>query len=284
MSDELTPELASELDPELTAALRELAVAGETQPPVSGAGIRSRAARRRRRRRTAVTVSLAGACAATGVAVLLALNLGDGGARDHSSPAASPAATTGAPTGTPAAADVTVDLARRVLTAGGRKVPVSSGRVLHPTATGRMTVVAKQSTRVLSAVELGLKGEYTHKVSWVVEFRAADGTTNFAAALDFAPKAPGNYDATSGWIGLRPDDAKWLYGQLDPGAVVEITDGVSPASEASTAADPAPSVTGSVAGTGAVGATPAPGSTDTTGAAGVGPSERQPVVTADSSR
>ncbi|MDX2601905.1 murein L,D-transpeptidase [Streptomyces caniscabiei] len=40
-------------------------------------------------------------------------------------------------------------------------------------------------------------------------------------------KAPGTSDMTSGWIGLRTADARWLYGRLPTGAIVEIK-GTSP--------------------------------------------------------
>ncbi|MFE5137982.1 L,D-transpeptidase [Streptomyces fagopyri] len=226
MSDELASGLATDM--------RELAASGEALPLVSGAEIRFRAVRRRRRRRTAVAVSLAGACAAASLAVLLALNLGDGGTRERPSPAASPTA----PPSGPVAAGATVDLARRSLTAAGRHMPISSGMPGHRTPTGRMEVVAKQDVRVVPAVEVGLKGVYGLKVSWVIELRAADGTTNFVGALSADQKAPGNYDVTGGWIGLRPADAQWLYGQLDPGAVVEVGDTASGRSTA--AADTVP--------------------------------------------
>ncbi|MFE7839026.1 L,D-transpeptidase family protein [Streptomyces sp. NPDC057474] len=42
------------------------------------------------------------------------------------------------------------------------------------------------------------------------------------AAITHNEEAPGNYDATTGWIGLRTTDARWLYERLSQGAVVEI--------------------------------------------------------------
>ncbi|WP_393080361.1 L,D-transpeptidase [Streptomyces sp. LN704] len=227
---------------DLSSDLRELAASGETPPPVSGAEIRFRAVRRRRGRRTAATVSVAGACAAAGLALLLALHLGDGGTRERPSPAASPTA----PSRTPVAVGATVDLARRVLTAAGRDMPVSAGMPGRPTPTGRMTVVAKRDVRVVPALEVGPKDVYALKVPWVIELRAADGTTNFVGGLSTDQKAPGNYDVTDGWIGLRSADAQWLYGQLDLGTVVEIGDSGSGPSEA--AVD---SVAPAVGGTGA---------------------------------
>lgn len=212
MSDELTSEL--------TAELRELATAGETPPPLSGAEIRGRAVRRRRHRRTAATV--AGASAAAALALVLALNLGGGGTDRHPSPAAS---LTGVPS-VPAPADATVDLSRRLVTVAGRELPVSSGATATPTPSGRMTVSAKWSVKVMPSDDVVGPG-YDLKVSWYIELRAPDGKTNYIAALSYDEKAPGSYDRTSGWIGLRVSDAEWLYGQLRVGSVVDI-EGTAP--------------------------------------------------------
>ncbi|MER7689534.1 L,D-transpeptidase [Streptomyces sp. NPDC097610] len=205
---------------ELASGLRELAQDAETPPSASGAEIRLRAVRRRRRRfrRTAVTV--AGACAAAGL--VLALNLTGGDREDRPSPASSPTAPPSSPS--PAAPVATVDLSRRVLTVAGRELPISSGSVRYPTATGRMMVVTKDSVRALSL----FVGKDLEKVAWVIGLRAADGTTNFVGTLTGDEKAPGHYDVTTGWIGLRHADAVWLYKQLEPGAVIEIRGATTP--------------------------------------------------------
>lgn len=218
---------------ELTSQLKELAQDGETPPPVPGAQIRLRAVRRRRRRRTAAAV--AGACAATALALVLALNLGGGDGTDrHQPPATRPTAT---PT-TPAAPDATVDLSRRVLTAAGRTLPISSGTEQLPTPTGRMKVTAKEAAKVVPASNVGIQDDaYTVKLPWVLELVATDrSATTFIGALTYDEKAPGAYDRTDGWIGLRPKDAKWLYGQLRLGAVIDIegaTPTATPSSEIS---------------------------------------------------
>ncbi|MFD7680137.1 L,D-transpeptidase [Streptomyces sp. NPDC060187] len=200
---------------ELTSGLRELAAAGETSPSLTGAEIRGRAGRRRRRRRTALAG--AGACAAGALALVVAL--GPGGGTDHGTPpAASP---TGAPSG-PVTPNATVDLSRRVLAASGRTMPLTAGTAKAPTPTGRMTVTAKQTVRRMIAEEVGLGEKYDVKVPWVIELTGSDGAKNFVAALTYDPKAPGNYDRTNGWIGLRPHDAQWLYEHLDVGAVVDV--------------------------------------------------------------
>lgn len=48
------------------------------------------------------------------------------------------------------------------------------------------------------------------------------------AALSADEKAPGNQDTNPGWIGLRTTDARWLYGRLTEGAIVEIRGTTSP--------------------------------------------------------
>ncbi|MEV7345201.1 L,D-transpeptidase [Streptomyces sp. NPDC093544] len=224
MSDELTSEL--------TAELRELAAAGETPPPLSGAEIRGRAVRRRRHRRTAATV--AGASAAAALALVVALNLGGAGTDRNPSPAGSP---TGMPS-TPATADATVDLSRRVVTVAGRELPLSSGAVETPTAPGRMTVTSKASMKLMPSDDIVGPG-YDLKVSWFIELLAPDGKTNYIAALAYDEKAPGAYDRTSGWIGLRMSDAEWLYGQLEVGSVVDI-EGAAPTATL----EPTPTATG----------------------------------------
>ncbi|MFF0137068.1 L,D-transpeptidase [Streptomyces sp. NPDC005227] len=200
---------------ELTSGLRELAAEGETSPSLTGAEIRGRAGRRRRRRRTALAA--AGASAAGALALVVVVSLGGG--TDHGTPpAASPAGTPGVPV-TP---NATVDLSRRALSASGRTMPLTAGTAKTPTPTGRMTVTAKETVRRMVAEDVGLGEKYDVKIPWVIELTGSDGTKSFVAALTYDPKAPGNYDRTNGWIGLRPHDAQWLYARLDVGAVVDI--------------------------------------------------------------
>ncbi|UUU32491.1 L,D-transpeptidase [Streptomyces sp. CA-210063] len=52
--------------------------------------------------------------------------------------------------------------------------------------------------------------------------RRVAGTVVYIAALTYDEKAPGTYDTTPGWIGLRTADARWLYERLRQGALVEI--------------------------------------------------------------
>lgn len=220
---------------ELTSGLRELAAEGEASPSLTGAEIRGRAGRRRLRRRTALAT--AGACAAGALALVVVVSLG-GGTDRGTPPAASPAGTPGVPV-TP---DATVDLSRRALSASGRTMPLTAGTAKTPTPTGRMTVTAKEKVRRMVAAEVGLGEKYDVKIPWVIELTGSDGTKSFVAALTYDAKAPGNYDRTNGWIGLRPHDAQWLYTRLDVGAVVDI--------EGSSGSTGGPETTGTTTGSG----------------------------------
>lgn len=101
-----------------------------------------------------------------------------------------------------------------MLTVAGRDLPISSGSVRYPTATGRMMVVTKDSVRTLSL----FAGKDLQKVAWVIGLRAADGTTNFVGTLTSDEKAPGTttsrpdgsacaartrYGCTSSWSRAR---------------------------------------------------------------------------------
>ncbi|MFF2847983.1 L,D-transpeptidase [Streptomyces sp. NPDC058001] len=205
-------------DDRLTLALRDLAERHRTAPVVPGAEIRRRAVRRGRLRRT----SLAGGAVAGLAALTLALTA-DFGAEEPTSRPVQAAA--------PSDSEepfATVDLERRAMTVDGRDLPVSTGVAKTPTPTGRMTVVAKFATQRLSAASSGF-AVYDLKLPWVVQLRTPAGGTNYIVALTFNEKAPGQYDATGGWIGLRTRDAKWLYTQVSPGDEVTV-EGPAPAS------------------------------------------------------
>ncbi|MFF3612563.1 L,D-transpeptidase [Streptomyces sp. NPDC002580] len=229
---------------ELVSELRELAAGGEKPPALTGAEIRGRAVRRRRRRRTATAA--AGASVAAALALVAAVNLG--GADRKPPPAASP---TAVPAPTRPAADVTVDLSRHVLSAAGRRLPLSSGTSKKPTPTGRMTVTVKNAVARISGATVGFPDAYDFKVPWYLELTAADGTRSFIAGMTYNDKAPGSYDITSGWIGLRPKDAEWLYRQVPVGAVIDIEDPGRTPSPTPTAADRDTATASSGAGSGA---------------------------------
>ncbi|MFH0518045.1 L,D-transpeptidase [Streptomyces sp. M41] len=198
---------------DLTDLLHEVADRHRVAPPVPGPEIRRLAERRRRRRRAA------GAAGAAAVALALAGGLAVTFAdRDGTRPAP-PAVTAEQPRPTTAA---TVDLTRRELVLSGRRLPVSGGTAEHPTPTGSMTVAAKFPERRMSGGTVGLGDEYDIAMRWVVELRAADGTTTYLVALSYDEEAPGRRDVTHGWIGLRTADAKWAYQQLKPGDTVRV--------------------------------------------------------------
>ncbi|MGW2640838.1 L,D-transpeptidase [Streptomyces sp. NPDC001348] len=224
---------------DLTTGLRQLAESGQRLPTASGADIRRLAQSRRRRRRTATVV--AGAAAAVAVAFTLVLNLGGPDAGPESSPAAGRTSAQPAPRQTRtaissptqrAAADVTVNLSARYLVAGGRRLPITCGLPKTPTPTGRMTVTSMTDVKVAGGEVVAGGSTGSYKLPWVIGLRAEDGTATFIAAVPYDEKAPGKYDVTSGWIGLRLSDAKWLYGRLRTGAVVDVVN--------ATAAEPAP--------------------------------------------
>lgn len=232
MSDELTPGTTHGFDgpdagsggAELATALRELAHDHETPVPVPGTEIRRRAGRRRRRRQ--VSFAAAGATAAGALALVLTVALTGGRDAGSTPPAASyTAPTPPTPPATaeagPVAVAATVDLGRREMSVGGRTLPISSGSLKTPTPTGLMTVTAKYRAATVPGDSAGWNG-YDVKGTWVMRLRTPDDRTNYLLALTWDEKAPGNYDRTGGVIGLRRDDAMWLYEALKPGSVVEV--------------------------------------------------------------
>ncbi|MCZ4511163.1 L,D-transpeptidase [Streptomyces sp. ActVer] len=236
MSDELTPGTTRGFEgldagpdsasggTELATALRELAHDHETPVPVPGTEIRRRAGRRRRRRQ--VSFAAAGATAAGALALVLTVVLTGGRDAGSTTPAASyTAPTPPTPPATaepsPVAVAATVDLGRREMSVEGRTLPISSGSLKTPTPTGLMTVTAKYRAATVPGDSAGWNG-YDVKGTWVMRLRTPDDRTNYLLALTWDEKAPGNYDRTGGVIGLRRDDAMWLYEALKPGSVVEV--------------------------------------------------------------
>ncbi|MGN5382326.1 L,D-transpeptidase [Streptomyces lasalocidi] len=101
-------------------------------------------------------------------------------------------------------------------------MPLSSGFARTPTPTGRMTVIARVPVTVVSGAVVGRPDGFRYKVPWVIRLRANDGTTTAVFGMITDGRAPGVFDLTSGWIGLRTADAKWLYDRLPTGSVVDI--------------------------------------------------------------
>ncbi|MFI1169501.1 L,D-transpeptidase [Streptomyces sp. NPDC020801] len=131
----------------------------------------------------------------------------------------------------PFAAEATVDLTTRTLRVAGRVLPVSSGVPEWPTPMGRMTVVAKYEVTELPTDALHPDGKSEIKLPWVIELRTPGQGRNYIVPVTWAPKAPGNYSATGGWIGVRTSDAHWLYTQLHEGSVLVVM-GEPPATQA----------------------------------------------------
>jgi hypothetical protein len=217
VSDEPRP---AESRRELAFALNKLTDDHESLPPVPGAEIRRRAVRRRRRRHASLAAVSASAVAA--VSVVLSMAFVGGKEGHHSKP---PAATLKAPGPSSAAGSVpaaTVNLSRRELVVGGRVLPISAGAARTPTPTGRMTVTGKYKVAMLPGDTFGFGRRYETKAPWVIRLRTPQNRTNYIVAFTVDEKAPGNYDSTTGWIGLRRGDAEWLYRRLHPGAVVAV--------------------------------------------------------------
>ena len=213
----------------LAVGLHESARVHEIPLPVPGAEIRHRAVRRRRRRHVWLAAVGAGAVATMSLVLTTAVT---GGKAGRSTP---PAVAYAAPQPLPdpiGRATATVNLSRRELTVAGRILPISSGTAKAPTPTGRMTVTAKYKVRVLSADSAG-SGQYGVKTPWVIQLRTPQNRTNYIVAFTLDEKAPGNYDSTTGWIGLRRTDAEWLYRRLDRGAVVAVVGAAPTSSRAS---------------------------------------------------
>ncbi|QHA08045.1 L,D-transpeptidase family protein [Streptomyces broussonetiae] len=207
---------------DLTTALRELAESVEQSPQFSGADIRQLAQRRGRRRRT--IAALGGTAAVASLGLALVLGPGGPGPGRQDMPATQPTSTL---TRRPAP-DAEVALSSRLLVAGGRRMPVSSGLARTPTPTGRMTVVSRVRVTVVSGAVVGRPPDFRYRVPWVIRLRADDGTTTAVFGMITDGTAPGVVDLTSGWIGLRTADAKWLYDRLRTGSVVDI-EGHAPA-------------------------------------------------------
>ncbi|MFE7896211.1 L,D-transpeptidase [Streptomyces sp. NPDC057424] len=206
---------------DLTDLLHEVADRHRAAPSVPAQEIRRLAERRGRRRRAAYASGAAAVALALAGGLAVAFT-GHDGAR--LAPPADASATAPPRPSPPQQqrATATVDLMQHELALSGRRLPVSGGTAQHPTPTGRMTVVAKYPERRLPGATVGLGKEYDVAMRWVVELRAADGSTTYLVALTYDEQAPGERDVTHGWIGLRSADAKWCYQLLQPGDVVRI--------------------------------------------------------------
>ncbi|MFE7766234.1 L,D-transpeptidase [Streptomyces sp. NPDC057438] len=244
---------------ELTVRLRELAETAEVPPPGSGAEVRATAGRRRRRRRTSAAV--AGGCAAAGLAAVLTLNVSSHGTERRPATAADASASaTAAPDVTVDLSRHVLVYAGRELpiTAGKDGTPTPTGLMR---VTRKEDTVRYSSGTVGFGDAYTVKLDWVLELAPVAKGATAGGedpdargTTGAGDSGDFgggteasgrtspAPtrpggtwalwiagiahneKAPGAYDATDGWIGLRTADARWLFERLPKDAVVDIRD------------------------------------------------------------
>jgi hypothetical protein len=244
---------------DLTVRLRELAETAEAPPPGSGAEVRAVAGRRRRRRRTSAAV--AGGCAAAGLAAVLTLNAASHGTEQRPATAASAeAGAVAAPQVMVDLSRrlLVYDGREMPITAGKDDTPTPTGlmQVTRKEDTARfggVTVGFGDEYVVNMRWVMELKPVAEGATPGGEDPGAADprGTTGAGdtaassgaqesgrtsptptrpwspwtlgiAAIAHNEKAPGAYDVTGGWIGLRTADARWLFERLPEDAIVDI--------------------------------------------------------------
>ncbi|CAL9303096.1 L,D-transpeptidase [Streptomyces sp. SudanB182_2057] len=204
----------------LTHALREVAEQGRRPAPGPGAAVRRRALLRRRTRRAAL--ASAGFVVA-GAAVLTATTL-LGGAERPAPPAATASTTAPAPPPSPddaAVDDIRIDLSALELRAGGRTFPISAPGMNRPF---RGDAVARVTERLRHArFSVSPTGEI-ERHEWVMAFSGPEREPHYLyGADDTATDVPGRRPSTLSVIGLRPDDARWLYEHTEVGTRVTLT-------------------------------------------------------------
>ncbi|MFI7354867.1 L,D-transpeptidase [Streptomyces avidinii] len=213
MSEQLPPRLLTEGD--LSARLRGLAAHVAVPPPTTGAQVRSRAQRRRRGRRVLLSTGALAAAALTAVtAGALTSSAGQ-----LAPPATSPADLTPAPV-----QQVTIDLDAYTLTIEGRTFRISGLQESCPIGETTVTVTAKYPSLAMPPNKFStLTGVEVNQ--WVVTFtdRARRQERLLLRALDpAAGLASIGHNSGAGAIALSPEDGKWVYDAIEPGARVEI--------------------------------------------------------------
>ncbi|MEU0599748.1 L,D-transpeptidase [Streptomyces sp. NPDC006393] len=217
-----TPETTSD---RLTSALHEVAARGRRPAPASGAFVRRRALLRRRTRRAGlVTAGLVVA----GAAVLGGTSLLGRTDRQAIPPATSAATTAPAPSPSSGSSgssdetvrDIRIDLTRLELHAAGRTFPISApdmNRPFRDDTSGRVTELNRRMR--FSASPSGVVEQY----EWVMEFLGPRKDPHFIYAVNGEADVPGRRPSTLALIGLRPDDARWLYKHTAVGTEVVIS-------------------------------------------------------------
>lgn len=215
MSDQPPPRPLTEV--ELSARLHELALAarGAARAPVTGEQVRRRAVRCRRGRRVLLSTSALAAAAVTVVT--------SGALASPTRQAASPAASLPHPPPAPVQR-VTVDLDAYTLTIEGRKFRISGLQDNCPFGETSITVAAKYPSLTMPPNKLTQLSKYVDVRRWAVTF--IDRNHHQRLLLNALDPAAGlasiGHDSGPGAIALSPEDGKWVYHAIKPGARVEI--------------------------------------------------------------
>ncbi|MFF9981126.1 L,D-transpeptidase family protein [Streptomyces erythrochromogenes] len=208
MSEQPPPRLLTE--EELSARLRGLAAERTATAPATGAQVRNRARLRRRGRRVLLSTG------AAAVAALAALTAGALTSSDGQ-PAPPPAAPT-------PVQRVTIDLDAYTLTIEGRTFRISGLQESCPIGETTVTVTAKYPSLTMPPNKFSSLTGIEVK-QWVVTFtdRGRQHERLLVWALDpAAGLASIGHNAGDGAIALSPEDGKWVYDAIQPGARVEI--------------------------------------------------------------
>lgn len=212
MSDQLLPPPLTEV--ELSARLRDLAAHGAVPAPATGAQVRSQAVRRRGRRVLLSTTALA-------AAALTAVTTGAFGFLTEQ--AASPVTSVPHPFPAPVQR-VTVDLDAHTLTIEGRKFRISGLQDNCPIGETTVTVTAKYPTLTMPPNKISQLTKVVDVRQWAVTF--TDRSHHQRLLMNALDPAAGlasiGHDSGPGAIALAPEDGKWVYDAIKPGARVEI--------------------------------------------------------------
>ncbi|GAB3552253.1 L,D-transpeptidase [Actinopolyspora lacussalsi] len=104
-----------------------------------------------------------------------------------------------------------------------RTIPVSLGRPSYPSHNGTHVVMRKHDTYMMDSTTYGLgldEGGYRTEVEWAV--RISNGG-EFLHAAPWSVGDQGERNVSHGCINMSTADAKWVYGLLKKGDVVEVT-------------------------------------------------------------
>ncbi|KUN03473.1 hypothetical protein AQI95_23555 [Streptomyces yokosukanensis] len=216
MSDQPPPHPLTET--ELSARLRGLAAQGAA--PATGAQARSRARRRRTGQRVLLSTT---ALAAVALAAVVSGALGSSTESAAPPAASAPHIPAPAPSPTPVQR-VTIDLDAHTLTIEGRTFPISGVQENCPIGEKTVTVAAKYPTLTMPPNKYMKLTKHVDVRRWAVTFTDRSHHQRLLMnALDpSAGLASIGEDAGPGAIALSPQDGKWVYDAVKPGARVQI--------------------------------------------------------------